>query len=502
MTTINDQPKSIKRVIFFTHALSDELFNALKSENIQIVAVIQGHNANTTSITMHDLFEGGGSLSQFPTQIAPFQWMDDAAFRIYARCIARLGFMPGSQTYEAISGGIVQASDLEEYARSHMNFALQLLNGVKADEVWFGVQPHLGLDNIMELVALRSGRIVLTLRQIPFALKFYYFVENFDTKTSSCAKSVQEKFAPKLNWALWHAGATAPNLFYMQENIGRSWSVGIVERLRYFAKFFLSLNLAPLMERAYIAARKRRWNHFMLILEHFSARNRPVAFTRWFLRTRFERSKKILRKNIATAATVQNQATDAPYIYFALHLEPELNTQILGYTYHNQLDALVALHQALPAGWKICIKENPKQTYLYRSAAYYKRLATLEHIEQVAFDASSADLIKHAALIATITGTAGYESAIAGKACIYFGQPWYAGLPGTFEFNADIDLAAIAMLSVSKSTLDEGMNKLMSVLADGLIFPRFSEIYEHTHDMRAVAQTTAASLRKITDSAQ
>jgi Capsule polysaccharide biosynthesis protein len=502
VATINDQPKSIKRVIFFTHALSDALFNALKSENIQIVAVIQGHNANTVSITMHDLFEGGGSLARFPTQLAPFQWLDDTAFRIYARCIARLGFIPGSNTYETISGGIVQASDLEEWARSHMNFALQLLNGVKADEVWFGVQPHLGLDNIMELVALRSGRTVLTLRQIPFALKFYYFVEKFDPKRSSYGKVFQEKTVPKLDWLPWQAGATAPNLFYMQENIGRSWSVGIVERMRYFAKYFSSLNFAPLMERAYIAARKRRWYSFMLILEHLSARNRPVAFIRWYSRTRFERTKKLLLQKIASSACLEKKANDEPYIYFALHLEPELNTQILGYAYHNQLDALVALHQALPSGWKIRIKENPKQTYLHRGTAYFKRLATLENIVQVAFDASSAELIKHAAVIATITGTAGYESAIAGKVCVYFGLPWYAGLPGTFAFDENIDLVAIAKLSVSKSALDEGMNQLMSELADGLIFPRFTGIYEHTHDMRAVAQTTAASLRTISDAAE
>lgn len=482
----------MKRVVFFTHALSDALYKALKSENIEIVAVVQGSHPDIPSFSLFDMFEGGGHLRQFPIQQAPFKWLDDAAFRIYARCIARLGFIPGTKTYDSISGGVVQASDIEEWARTHMNFALQLLNGVSADEVWFGVLPHLGLDNILEQVALNSGRAVLKFQQVPFALKFFYFIEKFDSNNV-----LQKKTTPLLDWATWQSGVITPNLFYMQENVGREWSVGIAERLRYFGKHFASLNWSPLMERAYIAARKRRWHNFMLVLEHLSARIRPLAFTRWYLRKRFARIKKMLVEQNKIKNASNPQLDNTTYIYFALHLEPELNTQILGGDYYNQLDALADLHKILPAGWKIRIKENPKQNYLHRGEVYFKRLATLQHIEYVGADISSVELIKHAAVTATITGTAGFEAAISGKSCVYFGLPWYAGLPGTFKFDAKIDLQAIAALSASKPALDAGMNKILSKLADGLVFPRYAEIYESTHDMQAVAQTTAASLAKI-----
>ena len=494
---MNGVPKKTKRVIFFTHALSDALLKALESENVKVVAVIQGSHPDVASFSLLDMFEGSGNLLQFPTQLAPFQWMDDCAFRLYARCIARLGFIPRSETYDTTNGGIIQASDFEECARAHMNFALQLLDGVHADEVWFGVQPHLGLDNILELVALRSGRKVLTFRQTPFALKFYYFVEKFDVR-----RKCQEISSPLLEWSPWTVGTVVPNLFYMQENVIRKWSTGIVERLRYLFQNLSSLKFAALVERFYVAARKRHWYNFMLILDHLSARNRPVAFTRWYLRNRFNRKKKLITRKTKDESKLFRMSADKPYVYFALHLEPELNTQILGFEYHNQLDALIDLHRVLPSGWKIRIKENPKQSYLHRGEVYYRRLATLQNIESVAFDASSAELITHAAVVATITGTAGFEAAVAGKSCVYFGQPWYAGLPGTFKFSAEIDLQAISKLRIAKSIIDDGMNKLMTELADGLVFPRYAEIYESTYDMQVIAQTTAASLRKISDASE
>ena len=101
-------------------------------------------------------------------------------------------------------------------------------------------------------------------------------------------------------------------------------------------------------------------------------------------------------------------------------------------------------------------------------------------------------LIAGARVVATITGTAGYEALLAGKPSIYFGDAWYEGLPGTTQFSPELNLEAVACQQIDRGELDAACNAVLSPLADGLAYPGYASTYD-----QALAEQTADSLSAI-----
>jgi hypothetical protein len=121
----------------------------------------------------------------------------------------------------------------------------------------------------------------------------------------------------------------------------------------------------------------------------------------------------------------------APFVYFPLHLQPEATTSPLGGIYSDQIIALEALDRALPSGWCVAVKENPKQRLYKRPACFYERLAALLRVRLVSRKSCSFDLMRAARAVGTITGTAGWEALVAGKPVLTFGNAFYRHAPGS-----------------------------------------------------------------------
>ena len=135
------------------------------------------------------------------------------------------------------------------------------------------------------------------------------------------------------------------------------------------------------------------------------------------------------------------------YVYFPLHLQPELTTSAFGGDYADQVLAVELLSTLLPAGVWIYLKENPKQTEKQRDPFFYKRLSVLQNVRLLSREESSSALIEGSIGVATITGTAGWEALFYGKAVLVFGYAWYGDFSGvvrygpTFNFNDFIQTA-------------------------------------------------------------
>lgn len=162
-----------------------------------------------------------------------------------------------------------------------------------------------------------------------------------------------------------------------------------------------------------------------------------------------------------------------PYIYFPMHLQPELTTQPEGGIFEDHYLALEQLLQALPKGWKILIKENPRQFDIsinkvsgmtYRDISDYQNMLSHNSVVLVPQSIKSEELITKAEITATITGTAGWEALNLGKVCMTFARPWYSACQSCCIVECASDITKALDMAKTKTEKDI-FNDLLKYLA-------------------------------------
>ena len=115
------------------------------------------------------------------------------------------------------------------------------------------------------------------------------------------------------------------------------------------------------------------------------------------------------------------------FAYYPLHLEPE-TAILLDSPYHtDQLELIRAAAHALPIDMLLYVKEHP-QMVGYRTRTYYKEIVKIPNVRLIDPRIVGSDLVKQTALVFTITGTGGFESALFGKPVITFTDVYYNDL--------------------------------------------------------------------------
>ncbi len=144
------------------------------------------------------------------------------------------------------------------------------------------------------------------------------------------------------------------------------------------------------------------------------------------------RNERLRRLYGSLCAT--NLDLKAPYVFFALHFQPERTTMPEGGDYDEQLLAVTRIAESLPDGWMLYVKEHPRQfssgdlrKLHARNADFYRMLARIPRVKLVPIEQDSRELQRNARIGATITGSSGWESLMAGVPAIVFGQTWYSG---------------------------------------------------------------------------
>ncbi len=231
---------------------------------------------------------------------------------------------------------------------------------------------------------------------------------------------------------------------------------------------------------------------YTLLKDLFKSNYRGQAYSRYKLKKYYKRYLQKLSNNIDL-----NQ----PYVYFGLHLQPEKTTSSWGGKYCDQALALEHLSTILPEGWKIYVKENPKQTYFMRNPEFFRRLERIPNLELVSPGFNTYDLIKNAKICSTITGTLGWESITGGKPVIIFGWgAWYKTLPGIHSFSPDLDLEKISSKNVNFELVQSKFNDLIGKMAPGVILNEYYPTIYKDYDHKKNNITVTNSLEKIINS--
>ena len=116
-----------------------------------------------------------------------------------------------------------------------------------------------------------------------------------------------------------------------------------------------------------------------------------------------------------------------------MHFQPERTTDPEAGVFSYQYLAIKLLADVLPAGWKIYVKEHPRQVnshpdvrYMhYRSVDDYEQISELPNVVMISPSFDSQVLIKSCTMTAACTGSTVWEGMLQGKPGINFGRVWH-----------------------------------------------------------------------------
>lgn len=159
--------------------------------------------------------------------------------------------------------------------------------------------------------------------------------------------------------------------------------------------------------------------------------NNSKEYIKFYFRVEISR-RKFLKKNTLFEPPVQGEK----YIYMPLHLIPESTTFGKAPFYVNELQIIEAVSKALPAGWRLYVKEH--QAMLgERGIDFYKKVKRLPNarLVQINYYKDPKPWIVNAQGVVTITGTTAYEAALLGKPALVFGDVMFGLIDGVTKVN-------------------------------------------------------------------
>jgi len=325
-------------------------------------------------------------------------------------------------------------------AKNYFRFFCYLFRKQSIDHALFEMVPLTGLDYICYLAALRAGVRTTLCYQSNFPNRFFYCHKIEDFGTFSEIRSVRAGDPPEIEWGF------EKDLFYMQQ---------------------------PASKRLY----GKTWPRFLKELWRYGIRqsSKPVRMSGVVQSFVQGLDYDRLYKSLARVPTADELR--AKFVYFPLHLQPEMTTSGLGGVFSDQVDAIESLREILPAEWWIFVKENPYQGCEHRGAEFFNRLKSLPKVKYISKEFSTYTLIENCQFVATVTGTAGWEAITGGKPCLVFGLAWYLGLPGVARYGDGKTAEEIAALSIDRERVTAAFSEVYSKSRCGIYDPGFEEIY-------------------------
>lgn len=108
-------------------------------------------------------------------------------------------------------------------------------------------------------------------------------------------------------------------------------------------------------------------------------------------------------------------------VLFPLHVEPEPSLSVLSPEMNNSIELITWISKSLPADVTLVVKEHPN-FFGVRSRQYYNFFMRMPNVVLANPDVSSEEWLNAADVIATITGTMGYEAVYLEKPVLSFGK--------------------------------------------------------------------------------
>ena len=155
------------------------------------------------------------------------------------------------------------------------------------------------------------------------------------------------------------------------------------------------------------------------------------------------------------------------FALFAMHYQPERTSVPEGGLNSFPFEDFVRARKLLPMEVTLVIKEHESQIsganqgHYGRPYGLYKILESLPNTQVISGFGEAGKLLRNCSLVFTRTGSIGIEAALRGVPAVYFGNPWWAGTPGTYAYK---DLPTEASIGDLKPAQNHDVRQYLSML--------------------------------------
>lgn len=379
--------------------------------------------------------------------------------------------------YQYRSHNLQNLQDYLDYYHILADAFGQEIERTGATHALFLNMPHLAYDTVLYQVAQAMGLRTIVLCQTIFP-EHYFSMRDIDDMGHfvSDGREVPPMAIEK---------GSAPELYYMEDRWqqrsprGRLKPKAVLSLLKHLAL----KQPARLLDPSYIAGNLRRMSHIYGRMPDWRD-----PFARFFHVNELAYFEHL--------AEYESQPVDynVPYVYVPLHNQPEMSTSALGGLFRDQVLMIEAVARILPEGWRIYVKENPRQGAYARGPMFFHRLSRIHSVQLVPSDANTFELSARARLTATVSGTPGWESLRKGRPVLVFGNPWYKSLPGVYRYGEPMNLEQIADTQVDHGALEVAYGQVLARCHEGIVEPVYLDLVagvDRERNVKQVAMTAA-----------
>jgi len=123
-----------------------------------------------------------------------------------------------------------------------------------------------------------------------------------------------------------------------------------------------------------------------------------------------------------------------PYVFFPLHVEPELSLLVFAPEHANQIELCRRVAISLPRGVRLLVKEHPAMMQV-RPRRFYEDLAGLVNVELIHSSVASRDIFRDDRCrgVLVVSSTVGFEAALSGRAVVMLGPADFHMLPAVYR---------------------------------------------------------------------
>lgn len=329
------------------------------------------------------------------------------------------------------SSGTFRLIDREAYFDQELLEILSIISRNQITHLFFDVTPHVSRDYMLFWLAKALGLRVLFLQPVPWAglaLAKSELVGSIPANSGIWNDKNNEKAASFLEYAFSQGNRLVENLKDSNADWVSKYQSPEIRKLE--SRTFAPWKILRSVGRKMVGQNSISFSG----LERVGSIDKLLAvLLEWRLRRDFLAERQSIIEEPLT--------TSGSYVFLALTHEPERTFFPEALPHDSQFSIAVQIAAGLESWQKLVVKEHETQFvpgrrgYASRSLQFYRTLRKISGIEVVPSTTSSKTLVDGSLAVVTATGTVAIEAALRGKPSYYYGNPWWAGFPGTHKLD-------------------------------------------------------------------